>query len=53
LQLPDYAEVFAGGDCAGAEGQSLPPTAQVAYQQGEGIAHSLPWPPISPSSRLR
>ncbi len=41
LQLPGYAEVFAGGDCAGAEGQSLPPTAQVAYQQGEGIAHNL------------
>ncbi|WP_017299544.1 NAD(P)/FAD-dependent oxidoreductase [Nodosilinea nodulosa] len=41
LQLPDYPEVFAGGDCAGVDGQSLPPTAQVAYQQGEGIAHNL------------
>lgn len=70
LQLPDFPEVFAGGDCAmdlqpdsesgdeyePAEHQSdqatsaenhhpkpkpLPPTAQVAYQQGAAIAHNL------------
>lgn len=55
LQLPDFPEVFAGGDCArvqqpdssssGSEDattlQSLPPTAQVAYQQGAAIAHNL------------
>ena len=70
LQLPDFPEVFAGGDCA-IELQSasanrdeyehpqlqhdqstsveehhrnakpLPPTAQVAYQQGATIAHNL------------
>ncbi|PSO96368.1 MAG: NAD(P)/FAD-dependent oxidoreductase [Cyanobacteria bacterium QS_9_48_30] len=41
MQLPDFQEVFAGGDCAAIEGQSLPPTAQVAYQQGNAIAHNL------------
>lgn len=70
LQLPDFPEVFAGGDCAmdlqpetgsgdeyePAEHQSdqatsaenhhpnpkpLPPTAQVAYQQGAEIAYNL------------
>ncbi len=41
LQLLDYPEVFAGGDCAGIEGNSLPPTAQVAYQQGAAIARNL------------
>ncbi|PSN17882.1 hypothetical protein C7271_15395 [filamentous cyanobacterium CCP5] len=41
LQLPDHPEVFAGGDCAAEENGSLPPTAQVAYQQGYGIAHNL------------
>lgn len=70
LQLPDFPEVFAGGDCAldvqakvdsGREyeqpelhkdpaanngeqhkdGKPLPPTAQVAYQQGAAIAHNL------------
>ncbi len=41
LQLPDFPEVFAGGDCAGVQGSSLPPTAQVAYQQGAAIAHNL------------
>ncbi|KJH72111.1 NAD(P)/FAD-dependent oxidoreductase [Aliterella atlantica] len=39
LQLPNFPEVFAGGDCATAD--SLPPTAQVAYQQGEAIARNL------------
>jgi NADH dehydrogenase len=70
LQLPDFPEVFAGGDCAvdlqpvlakhdsyeqpeqqhdqvtsieaqHQELQPLPPTAQVAYQQGAAIAHNL------------
>ncbi|MEC4814437.1 MAG: NAD(P)/FAD-dependent oxidoreductase [Scytonema sp. PMC 1069.18] len=41
LQLPDFPEVFAGGDCAAVEGNSLPPTAQVAYQQGFAIAQNL------------
>lgn len=70
LQLPDFPEVFAGGDCAidlqpepsggdayeAAETQAdqstnaethypdpkpLPPTAQVAYQQGAAIAYNL------------
>lgn len=40
-QLPDYPEVFAGGDCAVIEGETLPPTAQVAHQQGMSIAHNL------------
>ena len=40
LVLPDYPNVFAGGDCA-AEPTPLPPTAQVAYQQGRAIAHGL------------
>lgn len=41
LQLLDFPEVFAGGDCAAIENSSLPPTAQVAYQQGAEIAHNL------------
>lgn len=69
LQLPDFPEVFAGGDCAmdlqpesgrgpayepaetpkqstsaeqhHSNPQPLPPTAQVAYQQGAAIAHNL------------
>ncbi|MEG3975699.1 NAD(P)/FAD-dependent oxidoreductase [Microcoleus sp. herbarium8] len=41
LQLLDFPEVFAGGDCAAVQGNSLPPTAQVAYQQGAAIAHNL------------
>ncbi|MEG4634417.1 NAD(P)/FAD-dependent oxidoreductase [Microcoleus sp. AR_TQ3_B6] len=70
LQLPDFPEVFAGGDCAvdvqsstvesqedenlerhkelishsseqHNETKPLPPTAQVAYQQGAAIAHNL------------
>ncbi|NUN67415.1 NAD(P)/FAD-dependent oxidoreductase (plasmid) [Pseudanabaena biceps] len=57
LQLPDFPEVFAGGDCTvnlqpssdtqkSAEAQPpkaipLPPTAQVAYQQGYAIASNL------------
>jgi NADH dehydrogenase FAD-containing subunit len=41
LQLLNHPEVFAGGDCAGIQDNSLPPTAQVAYQEGEGIAQNL------------
>ncbi|MEO6860944.1 MAG: NAD(P)/FAD-dependent oxidoreductase [Microcoleus sp.] len=41
LQLLDFPEVFAGGDCATVQGSSLPATAQVAYQQGAAIAHNL------------
>jgi len=41
LQLLDFPEVFAGGDCASVKDSSLPPTAQVAYQQGQTIAHNL------------
>lgn len=40
LQLPDFPEVFAGGDCTVME-NPLPPTAQVAYQQGAAIAYNL------------
>jgi demethylphylloquinone reductase len=40
LQLLDFPEVFAGGDCTVMEGH-LPATAQVAYQQGAAIAHNL------------
>jgi NADH dehydrogenase FAD-containing subunit len=41
LQLADFPEVFAGGDCAIVEQKSLPALAQVAYQQGAGIADNL------------
>lgn len=41
LQLPDFPEVFAGGDCAVIEDTALPPTAQVAHQQGDAIAKNL------------
>jgi NADH dehydrogenase FAD-containing subunit len=41
LQLLDFPEVFAGGDCAAIQDNSLPPTAQVAYQQGKAIADNL------------
>jgi demethylphylloquinone reductase len=40
LQLLDFSEVFAGGDCTVME-EPLPATAQVAYQQGAAIAHNL------------
>ena len=40
LQLRDFPEVFAGGDCAVLD-EPLPATAQVAYQQGAAIAHNL------------
>ncbi|MEH1840448.1 MAG: NAD(P)/FAD-dependent oxidoreductase [Nostoc sp.] len=41
MQLLDFPEVFAGGDCAAVQDKSLPPTAQVAYQQGANIARNL------------
>lgn len=41
MQLVDFPEVFAGGDCAVEAGGHLPPLAQVAYQQGQTIAHNL------------
>ena len=41
LQLVDFPEVFAAGDCVTVEDHSLPPVAQIAYQQGKGIADNL------------
>jgi NADH dehydrogenase FAD-containing subunit len=41
LQLLDFPEVFAAGDCADVQAQPLPALAQVAYQQGASIAHNL------------
>lgn len=41
LQLPDFPEVFAAGDCAINPATPQPPTAQVAYQQGRAIAQNL------------
>lgn len=41
LQLPDYPNVFTGGDCAVVEGDRQPATAQVAYQQGLAIAKNI------------
>ncbi|BAU66104.1 putative NADH dehydrogenase [Stanieria sp. NIES-3757] len=41
LQLPDFPEVFVGGDCAYVSDEPQPLTAQVAYQQGKAIAYNL------------
>ena len=41
MQLPEYPEVFAGGDCALNNNEDLPQTAQVAYQEGRAIADNL------------
>ncbi|BAY49847.1 NADH dehydrogenase [Scytonema sp. HK-05] len=41
LQLPDFPEVFAGGDCSIDPQNPQPATAQVAYQQGRAIAHNI------------
>ena len=41
LQLVDFPEVFAAGDCATVKDHSLPPVAQIAYQQAKGIAENL------------
>ncbi|MBD2000077.1 NAD(P)/FAD-dependent oxidoreductase [Leptolyngbya sp. FACHB-541] len=40
MQLPDFPEVFVGGDNAALD-MMLPATAQVAYQQGATIAHNV------------
>jgi NADH dehydrogenase len=40
LQLMDYPEVFAGGDCA-TQQKPEPALAQVAYQQAKVIAHNI------------
>jgi NADH:ubiquinone reductase (non-electrogenic) len=41
LQLPEFPEVFAAGDCAINPANPQPATAQVAYQQGAAIAHNI------------
>lgn len=41
LQLPEFPEVFVGGDCAYVTDNPQPPTAQVAYQQGKASASNL------------
>jgi NADH dehydrogenase FAD-containing subunit len=41
LQLPDFPEVFVGGDCAYIDTNPQPATAQAAYQQGTAIANNL------------
>lgn len=41
LQLPDFPSVFIAGDCAVVQPDPLPPVAQIAYQQGKGIADNL------------
>ena len=41
LQLPDYPQVFAAGDCAIVKDHPFPPVAQIAYQQGAGIARNI------------
>jgi len=41
LQLPEFPEVFAAGDCATNPENPQPSTAQVAYQQGRAIAQNL------------
>lgn len=53
LQLAEFPEVFAGGDCSVNPKDPMPATAQVAYQQGEAIANNiladLAGKPMSPS----
>ncbi|MEI6381579.1 MAG: NAD(P)/FAD-dependent oxidoreductase [Cyanobacteriota bacterium ELA615] len=41
LQLLDYPEVFAAGDCVEVQQQAQPALAQIAYQQGTTIAQNL------------
>lgn len=41
LQLPEFSEVFVGGDCSYLPDNPQPPTAQVAYQQGKAIAYNF------------
>ena len=40
-QLPEYPEVFTGGDCGVDPQNPQPALAQVAYQQAEAIAHNI------------
>ncbi len=41
MQLPEFPEVFVGGDCCINMENPLPATAQVAYQQAAAIARNL------------
>lgn len=41
LQVIDFPNVFAGGDCAVNVHEPMPADAQVAYQQGRAIAHNI------------
>jgi NADH dehydrogenase FAD-containing subunit len=41
LQLLNFPEVFAAGDCAVIQSHPLPQIAQIAYQQGVGIADNI------------
>jgi len=41
MNNPIYQTVIIGSDCAAVQDNSLPPTAQVAYQQGANIAQNL------------
>ena len=41
LQLLDFPNVFAAGDCANVQSEPQPALAQVAYQQGASVAHNL------------
>ncbi|MGV2830420.1 NAD(P)/FAD-dependent oxidoreductase [Myxosarcina sp. GI1(2024)] len=41
LQLLNFPQVFAAGDCAVVKEHPFPPVAQIAYQQGAGIAKNL------------
>lgn len=58
LQLLNYPEVFAAGDCVTVQDNPKPALAQIAYQQGAAIAHNLmaserQQPLISPDPQLR
>ncbi|MEO0458128.1 MAG: NAD(P)/FAD-dependent oxidoreductase [Cyanobacteria bacterium P01_A01_bin.114] len=41
LRLPEFPNVFAGGDCSVNAADPQPATAQVAYQQGAAIADNI------------
>jgi len=58
LQLLDFPEVFAAGDCVSVQDNPKPALAQIAYQQGAAIAHNLMAyqrhkPLITPDPQLR
>jgi len=58
LQLLDYPDVFAAGDCVSVQDNPKPALAQIAYQQGAAIAHNLiafqnHQPLITPDPQLR